>query len=172
MQQEEDPATEAEVDPEHSALGDKQQRFWAEFLKMLKLDDPEQPLPPPRRRGWFSLSLAAPGDSCWLMVYRNSATNKVGLFVTGYRDGPGDYVMHAILDDWETIKSELGGSASIETIKDGRRQIVESNRFGSLEDDDTRKRAFIWLADRVNTFINVMRPRVRSAGADYLARGS
>ena len=28
-----------------------------------------------------------------------------------------------------------------------------------------------WLAERVNTFVNVMRPRVRSAAVDYQPRG-
>jgi hypothetical protein len=34
-----------------------------------------------------------------------------------------------------------------------------------------RGRAFSWLAERVNAFVNVVRPRIRSAAADYQARG-
>jgi hypothetical protein len=41
----------------------------------------------------------------------------------------------------------------------------------SLADPDDRARAFAWLAERVNAFVNVMRPRVRSAAADYEQRG-
>jgi hypothetical protein len=42
---------------------------------------------------------------------------------------------------------------------------------GSLEQPEVRKKAFSWLAERVNTFVNVLRPRMRSAAADYQSRG-
>jgi hypothetical protein len=41
----------------------------------------------------------------------------------------------------------------------------------SLEQPEERKKAFSWLAERANTFVNVLRPRVRSAAADYQSRG-
>jgi hypothetical protein len=40
---------EEEIDPEQTARADEFQRFWSEFLKVLKLDDPEQPKPKPSR---------------------------------------------------------------------------------------------------------------------------
>jgi hypothetical protein len=41
---------------------------------------------------------------------------------------------------------------------------------GSLEEPEVRKMAFSWLAERVNTFVRVLRPRMRSAAADYQSR--
>ena len=49
--------------------------------------------------------------------------------------------------------------------------IIDSLEVGSLEQLEVRKKAFSWLAERVNTFVNVLRPRMRSAAADYQSRG-
>jgi len=74
--------------------------------------------------------------------------------------------MRAIAEDWETVGPLLGGTATL-TEKDGRPRIGDAFRPGPLDDPEVRGRAFDWLADRTNTFINVLRPRVRSAAADY-----
>ena len=49
--------------------------------------------------------------------------------------------------------------------------IIGSLQVGSLEQPEVRKKAFSWLAERVNNFVNVLRPRMRSAAADYQSRG-
>ena len=51
--------------------------------------------------------------------------------------------------------------------KNKRPRIIDGRTFGPLEQPEARKEAFAWLAERVNTFVNVLRPRVRSAVADY-----
>ena len=45
--------------------------------------------------------------------------------------------------------------------------IIDSLRVESLEQPEERKKAFSWLAERVNTFVRVLRPRMRSLAADY-----
>ena len=47
---------------------------------------------------------------------------------------------------------------------------MDSLQVESLQQPEVRKKAFFWLAERVNTFVNVLRPRVRSAAADYHSR--
>jgi hypothetical protein len=79
--------------------------------------------------------------------------------------------MQAIVDDWDAVKGELGGNPRLGKVRDGRPTIIDSLPVRSLDEAPERKRAFPWLAERVNTFVNVMRPRVRSAAADYEARG-
>ena len=49
--------------------------------------------------------------------------------------------------------------------------IIDRLRVGSFEQPEVREEAFSWLAERVNTFVNVLRPRMRSAAADYQSRG-
>jgi hypothetical protein len=164
-------STVAEVDSERTALADEQQRFWKEFLTHLKLDDPEQPIPRPARQGYLAFMLPAPSGSSWLTVYRDLHHNEVGVFLSSSRNSAGDYAMQAIAGDWNAVKGQLGGTAELAKNRDDRVRIVDSRVVGPLEQAEVRKRAFDWLADRVNTFVNVMRPRVRSAVADYRSRG-
>lgn len=88
-----DPAmvsAQAEADPDGTALGDTRQAFWAEFLKRLHLDDPEQHVGQAPRQGYITFTLPAPGGVCWLTVYRNMAKNEVGLFLSSQRDSAGE----------------------------------------------------------------------------------
>ncbi len=158
--------TEAEIDPETAALGDARQAFWSEFLKRLRLDDPEQPIGRAPRQGYITFTLPAPRGTSWLTVYRNMAKNEVGLFLSSHRDTPGEHARRVIGEDWATVGPLLGGTAAM-TEKDGVPLIGDSLRPGNLDDPAVRARAFDWLTERTNTFINVLRPRVRSAVADY-----
>jgi hypothetical protein len=40
-----------------------------------------------------------------------------------------------------------------------------------MDQQGERQRVFSWLAERVNTFVRVLRPRMRSAAADYQSKG-
>lgn len=157
---------EAEIDPETAALGDARQAFWTEFLACLQLDDPEQPIPRASRQGYLNFMLPAPSGTSWITVYRNMAKNEVGLTLSGHRDTPGEYARRVIGEDWATVGPLLGGAASLGE-KDGLPTISDTLRPGDLTNPAVRARAFEWLAERTNTFVNVLRPRVRSAVADY-----
>ena len=160
-------SVQSDVDPETVALGDARQNFWFEFLQQLRLDDPEQPVPRPPRQGYMSFSLPAPSGSSWLLVYRDMKSNEVGVFLSSNRDSAGDRAMRAIAEEWETIGPLLGGTAERSIGKDGRPRIGDAFRPGSLDQVGPRAQAFAWLAERTNTFINVLRPRVRSVVADF-----
>lgn len=159
-------ATEAEIDPETAALGDARQAFWIEFLKRLRLDDPEQQVGRAPRQGYITFTLPAPSGTSWLTVYRDMAKNKVGLFLSSHRDSAGEYARQVIGEDWATVGPLLGGTAH-KTEKDGVPVIGDVLYPGDLNDPEVRARALDWLAERTNTFINVLRPRVRSAAVDY-----
>ena len=119
LQEAEDTVMDAEIkNSERSALSDEQQRFWIEFLKDFKLDDPEQPIPRPPRQGFIAFSLPAPGGSCWLTVYRDVRRHEVGVFISSSRNGAGDYAMRSIVDEWAAIKTQLGGTTK--RIGEGR----------------------------------------------------
>ena len=83
--------------------------------------------------------------------------------------------MQAIVDEWkagDAVKDQLGGTAKLsKTTRGTLDTIIDSLEVGSLEQPEVRKKAFSWLAERVNTFVNVLRPRMRSAAADYQSRG-
>jgi hypothetical protein len=95
---------------------------------------------------------------------------EVGVFLSSSRNSAGDYAMQAIVDEWGTVRDQLRGTAEM-IEEDGRARIIDKRIFGKLDEPEVRKKAFAWLADRVNTFVNIMRPRVRSAAADFQSRG-
>jgi hypothetical protein len=76
------------------------------------------------------------------------------------------YARRVIADDWPTVKGELRGTAEL-TERDGRPLIVDRRTVPELDKPEIREQAYEWLAERVNTFVNVLRPRVRSAASDY-----
>lgn len=158
---------EADVDVEKSALQKERQGFWKAFLDQhLRLDDPEQRIPPPARQGYLSFMLPAPQGSSWLTVYRDKVKNEVGVMLSSSRNSAGEYAARAIASNWEAVRSELGGSVTLSGTED-RPKISEAFRVPNFDNPENRRQAYIWLADRVNTFVNVLRPLVRSAAADY-----
>ena len=170
----EDGESVAEIDPERAELEKRSQRFWAELIDdYLKLDDPEQPKPKPARLGYISLAL--PARTSWLTVYRGFRPDRVGIFLSYWRNTTGAYAKQAIIDEWQAggpVKGELGGTVRLDKTAMGSVDtIIDSLRVESLEQPEERKKAFSWLAERVNTFVRVLRPRMRSAAADYQSRG-
>ena len=150
----------------NSALGSEQQQFWQGLLERLKLDDPEQRVPGPARQGYLNFMMPAPGGTSWINAYRNRKLNEIGVELLSSANGAGAYARRVIADDWATVKSELGGTAEL-TERDGRPLIVDRRTVPGLDKPEIREQAYDWLAERVNTFVNVLRPRVRSAAADY-----
>jgi hypothetical protein len=174
MLEPEDERNVAEIDPDRAVLAEQSQRFWMEFIDhYLKLDDPEQPKPRPARLGYISLSLPAP--TSWLTIYRGFRPDRVGIFLSCHRDTAGAYAKQAIIDEWKAgggIKDELDGTVRLgKTALGSMDTIIDSLQVESLEQPEERKKAFSWLAERANTFVNVLRPRVRAAAADYQSRG-
>jgi hypothetical protein len=162
----EDPAGTLEARADRNASGVEAQRFWSEFLDDLELDDPEQQIPRPARLGYLAFMLPAPSGSSWLTVYRNMKRGEVGVYLSSHGDTPGDYARQAIVDDWDAVRDQLGGTAKA-TKEGGRDVVLDCRTFGPLDQPQARVKAFTWLAERVNTFVNVLRPRVRSAAADF-----
>jgi hypothetical protein len=82
--------------------------------------------------------------------------------------------MRSIVDEWKAggaVKDQLGGTAKVgKTTLGTHDTIIDSFPVGPLDQPEVRKKAFTWLAERVNTFVNVLRPRMRSAAADYQSR--
>jgi hypothetical protein len=155
-----------DLDPDREATGSERLQFWTEFLHHLRIDDPEQPMPKPSRMGYISVMLPAPNGSSWLTVYREKAKNSLGVFLSASRNSAGEFAMQTIVNDWDEIKSDLGGTSTV-IDRSGRKTVADSRTFPTLNTPDAKIEAFAWLAERVNAFVNVVRPRVRSAAIDY-----
>jgi hypothetical protein len=145
--------------------------FWREFVAGLDLDDPEQPTPKPGRQGYVSFMLPAPLGSCWITVFRNLNEGRVGLFLSYTRGTIGERAVRRVIEDWESIQSEIGGSVRRYVDRLGRDLIQDDRDFGSLITEPQRAEALRWLRDRSNAFVNAFRPRIRAAVADLLEEG-
>lgn len=139
--------------------------FWREFLGELKLDDPEQPIPQVSPKGYVVFKMPAPSGSSWMTTFRNVKDGRVGLFLSYYRNSVGERASDMVLNDWDTLRIELGPRA---TIRDdnGHRFLEESIYIGPFEQAGNRERAISWLRERTNAFVNALRPRIRAAVAD------
>jgi hypothetical protein len=140
--------------------------FWREFVAGLKLDDPEQQKPRPGQQGYVSLSLPVPGGTAWITIFRNIADWRVGLFLSYTRESLGERVVRRVIEDWSEIQRELSGTVRLYQDKLGRSLIQDERQTGPWVDTSERSVAMAWLRLRTNDFVNVLRPRVRTALAD------
>lgn len=141
-------------------------RFWTEYVAGLHLDDPEQSKPRPGRQGYVNVMLPVPGGNCWLTVYRSEPRWEVGVYLSYARETIGARVAERVIEDWPAIEEELGESVALEPDKLGRRLIQDSIRTGSWLIPAEREKAMEWMRRRTNDFVNVLRPRVKTALAD------
>ena len=159
-------------------LGELERKpFWLEFLRGLSLDDPDQRMANPTNQGAIYFPLPAPGGTVWLTVFRVIAKWEVGLFLSYTRGSEGDRIVTRVLDDWESIRAELGGTVHLHVDKAGRKSpvaegetprtlIQDEYRTGPWTNPAEKAKAMNWLRKRTNEFLNVLRPRVRAAAAD------
>lgn len=163
--------SDGEAEPQEPDELDRKQ-FWTEFLRGLTFDDPDQRSANATNQGAIYFPLPAPGGTVWLTVFRNVGRWEVGLFLSYTRGSEGQRIAERILEDWEVVRSELGGTVHIE-IDTGQKSLgtprsLISDKFqtGPWTNPEEKLKAFEWLRLRTNEFLNVLRPRVRAAAAD------
>jgi hypothetical protein len=147
-------------------------RFWLEFLNELEFDDPDQRKANATNQGAIFFPLPSPASTVWLTVYRNMARSEVGLFLSYTRGSGGERIVERLLDDWQAISSELGGTVyqfldtGQKSVGSKRTLISDKLQVTSLTAPASKQQAFDWLRRRTNEFVNALRPRVRAAAAD------
>jgi len=147
--------------------------FWTEFVSGLSLDDPEQRMANATNTGAIYFPLPAPGGTAWLTVFRMVARWEVGLFLSYTRGSDGEQIVRHILEDWDSVRHELGGTVHCYVDEKGsksagspRTLIQDEYRTGPWTDPAEKQKAFTWLRRRTNEFLNAFRPRIRAAAAD------
>lgn len=140
-----DPATEDRI------------RILNKVVSGLILDDPEQPQPKVTPKGYMYVYLPAPSSSCWITV--SIRPSVVGLSLSSTANSFGEQALRSIMASWDEVKQSLGGHVEMRLLKDGKPVFEEFRSFDPSEEDDTA----YWLRMRLNDFVNVFRPLVRSA---------
>lgn len=141
------------------------QQFWMDFLQTLQLDDPEQMVPAPSLRGYVVFKFGAPNGSSWLTVYRDARNNTVGLALSWHNNSVGERAARALEGQATELATELQ-TATVDFSKD-RPDISEQRAIGNLDRPAGRDVAIKWLQERTNSFINALRPRIRSAIKEF-----
>lgn len=136
-------------------------QFWSDFLDGLRLDDPEQMLPSPSMGGHIVFKFGAPGGSSWLTVYRDARYNAVGLALSSNLNSPGERASLMLAEQAADIRAELDG-ATVD-FSQSRPDISQRYIVRDLDNPAEYQKAIAWLRQKTNSFINCLRPRIRSA---------
>jgi hypothetical protein len=155
-----DSDAEEEVDPELAKSRERFQRFWGEFLSELKLDDAGQPVGNPSRsqNQYFNLPKGSKG---WISAYVSQSANLFGVYLTFERGALADRMYEGLLAARPEIEKELGVPVSWEA-DNGKYFIIARHPSSGSILTDHRSEAKAWLADRINRFVIVFRPRVEA----------
>jgi hypothetical protein len=135
--------------------------FWRDFVAGLRFDDPEQPKPNAGKQGYVTSSMPVPGGNAWLVSYRSELHHEVGVYLSYARESVGAIINDELLMESDEILLELGGTAQIFTDRNGRTLFSDAFRTGPWSIEEERQRAFVWLRERTNNFVNCFRPRIK-----------
>ena len=133
--------------------------FWEGFLKQLKLDNREQPVSPPatNTNQYFVMPK---GSDAWVSAYLLQSGQRAGVYLTFAKGPTGNRLYAALSEDKVAIEKELG--IPIEWESDGKKHWIsspEASYTGRLIEDHGPE-VQTMMADRVNQFVNVFRPRL------------
>jgi hypothetical protein len=155
----------AEGDDEESSVGaegraDRQQflDFWDGFMSRLQLDDRSQQTTRSSRlrNKFFPMPK---GSDAWVSAYLAPSVNRAGVYLSFTKGPIGDRLYAALRDDKEEIERALGIPVAWES--DGSKHWIVSGKTYSgrlLEDHAEELQAS--MADHVNRYVNVFRPRL------------
>jgi hypothetical protein len=149
--------SESEEPPSHDLIEarNKFREFWTQFLQKLALDDRTQPISKPTQstNQYFPM----PG-SAWVSAYIAQSVSRVGVYLTFPRGAIGDRLYEELEIDREAIGKALGVPASWES--DGQKHWIISQEHVTGMLDEHGQQVQSWLADCVNRYVNVFRPRL------------
>ena len=146
-------ADETESRGESTSVADE--RAWWEPLTRIAFDDPEQEPPSYRVRNHVRVPLPYPG--VWLTAFRSMGDGICGVFFTGAKT-EAQQVLDRLNEAREQILAELpeGTDNRRSSGQLGYASYAQLSDFAS--DDECRE----WLAQQLNHFVNVFRPRLKA----------
>jgi hypothetical protein len=146
------------VSPEIAADRERFQRFWEGFLGKLRLDDQSQPVrgAAKSQNQYFPMPK---GSAAWVSGYVAPSVKRAGVYLTFSKGPIGDRLYAALRDDHVEVERALG--IPVEWESDGAKHwIVTAKTYGGDLIDDHAEELQAVLADHVNRYVNVFRPRL------------
>lgn len=133
-------------------------RFWNEFIAELSFDDPGQPMPKPA----VAQNLYVyPGKTkkAWISAYFMKSQKRVGVYFRVQNDQEGNEILKSLDADRDSIRQELGNEViwSWDDSGDVSVRLFCDDIFADKNREDIKTFFKNWL----NTFVNVIRPRIK-----------
>ena len=137
------------------------QEFWADYLKVLRLDDPLQP--PIKRARSTNIFLPMPpsGSISWISAYIAQSTGVGGVYLTFLKSYEKiNEVYEQLLSERENIEREVAASLNWERIGNKIYIAVPNISTGNLDSLPDRQRVIQYLAEMTNKMVNAFRHRL------------
>ena len=132
--------------------------FWIELITELKFDDPGQPLPN-AANGQNLYVYPGKTRKAWISAYFMKSQKRIGVYFRCQNDPEGHRIFNMLSEDKDRIKEELGSDA----IGNWEENFGPGVRLSCDDVFDIKNRPIIksFFAEWLNTFVNVIRPRMR-----------
>lgn len=102
------------------------------------------------------------GSNGWVSAYLAQSKGRAGVYLTFGKGAVGDRLFAAIEKDKDEINSALNLPVEWSEIGDGRRRVIAKKNFPGSLLEQSREGTQIWLADAVQRFVSVFRPRIEA----------
>jgi hypothetical protein len=132
-------------------------RHWWRNIVDMEFDDPDQE---PAKLFWPNhVRAQLPWPGVWVTAYRNEAGGgRCGVFLAG-RERELEEVFQVLAPDMEGIAAELPEGTKVGNVRSsGGLAITSAMPNSSFQNDDEKRD---WLKRTLNTYINVLRPRLK-----------
>lgn len=140
------------------------QAFWTDYLKLLKLDDLNQPLPttiPKSTNIFFSMPSRIPG-AIWISAYIAQGSHQCGVYLTFSKTFEQSQLFYERLyNEKDSIEQSIG--SNLNWVFDGTKvSIAITQSIQDLREPSERINTLEYLTNTTNKMINAFRHRLES----------
>lgn len=139
------------------------ERFWAEFIGVLRLDDLQQPQPArPGRSPNLALQMPPGQGQAWISAYIAQSQNMGGVFLTFLKSFTRSQEFYDALYEQRSEIDAIVPGLSWKREANGKVWIeVPTVTLGDLDDDANRARVIAYLTGQTNRMVNAFRHRLK-----------
>lgn len=138
---------------------EKFQKFWTEWLTILRVED-SQSMPEPARstNQYFAMPK---GSNSWISAYLAQSEGQAGVYLRIKRDPVGEYLFDALMAERDAVDEAIGVRVEWHSReKSNQNWVIVRKSFHGVLMVDSRETVQKWLADITERFVAVFRPRI------------